>query len=77
MPLDLRQKVAVIGVGCTRCKSYGHPIGATGVRMIYELATQLRGQTGERQVQGARVGLAHNLGGPGAISCVSILGSDQ
>src|SRR5438093_1561486 len=54
-------------------KSYGHPVGATGVRMIYELATQLRGQAGARQVKGAKIGLAHNLGGPGAISCVSIL----
>ena len=54
-------------------KSYGHPVGATGVRMIYELVTQLRGQAGERQVPDAHVGLAHNLGGPGAISCVSIL----
>ncbi len=54
-------------------KAYGHPVGATGVRMIYELATQLRGQAGERQVQGAKIGLAHNLGGPGAVSCVSIL----
>ena len=51
----------------------GHPVGATGVRMIYELATQLRGQAGARQVKGAKIGLAHNLGGPGAISCVSIL----
>ncbi len=57
-------------------KSYGHPVGATGVRMIYELATQLRGQAGERQVEDAAVGLAHNLGGPGAVSCVSILGRD-
>jgi acetyl-CoA C-acetyltransferase len=54
-------------------KSYGHPVGATGVRMIYELVTQLRGKAGERQVKDARIGLAHNLGGPGAISCVSIL----
>ena len=54
-------------------KSYGHPVGATGVRMIYELTTQLRGQAGERQVQGAKIGLAHNLGGPAAVSCVSIL----
>src|SRR5436189_586364 len=54
-------------------KSYGHPVGATGVRMIYELTTQLRGQAGARQVKGAKIGLAHNLGGPGAISCVSIL----
>src|SRR6185295_8399813 len=57
-------------------KSYGHPVGATGVRMIYELVTQLRGKAGERQVANARIGLAHNLGGPGAISCVSILTSD-
>jgi acetyl-CoA C-acetyltransferase len=54
-------------------KSYGHPIGATGVRMIYELVTQLRGRAGARQVKDAEIGLAHNLGGPGAISCVSIL----
>jgi acetyl-CoA C-acetyltransferase len=54
-------------------KSYGHPVGATGVRMIYELATQLRGKAGARQVKDAAVGLAHNLGGPGAVSCVSIL----
>ena len=58
-------------------KSYGHPIGATGVRMIYELTTQLRGAAGDRQVKNARVGLAHNLGGPGAISCVSILGNES
>jgi len=54
-------------------KSFGHPIGATGVRMIVELTTQLRGQAGERQVKDAKIGLAHNLGGPGAVSCVSIL----
>jgi acetyl-CoA C-acetyltransferase len=54
-------------------KAYGHPVGATGVRMIYELVTQLRGEAGERQVRDAKIGLAHNLGGPGAVSCVSIL----
>jgi acetyl-CoA C-acetyltransferase len=54
-------------------KAYGHPVGATGVRMIYELTTQLRGQAGERQVKDAKLGLAHNLGGPGAVACVSIL----
>jgi len=57
-------------------KSYGHPIGATGVRMIYEVVTQLRGRAGDRQVKDARIGLAHNLGGPGAVSCVSILTND-
>ncbi len=54
-------------------KSSGHPVGATGVRMIYELTTQLRGQAGARQVKDASTGLAHNLGGPGALSCVVIL----
>jgi len=55
-------------------KSFGHPIGASGVRMIYEVVTQLRSQAGERQVKGAELGLVHNLGGPGAVACVVILG---
>jgi len=56
-------------------KSFGHPIGATGVRMLYELTQHLRGAAGERQVKGAELGLAHNLGGLGGVSCVSILGN--
>ena len=55
-------------------KSFGHPIGASGVRMLYEVVTQLRGEGGERQIPNAKLGLAHNVGGPGAVSCVSILG---
>jgi acetyl-CoA C-acetyltransferase len=55
-------------------KSFGHPIGASGVRMVYEVVTQLRGQAGERQVKNARIGLAHNVGGPGAVSCVIVMG---
>jgi len=55
-------------------KSFGHPIGASGVRMIYEVVTQLRGEAGPRQVRDAELGMAHNLGGPGAVSCVVILG---
>jgi len=43
--------------------SKGHPIGATGLSMIYELCLQLRGEAGERQVKGARIGLAENGGG--------------
>jgi len=42
--------------------SKGHPLGATGVANIYEIVTQLRGQAGARQVQGAKVGLAHVIG---------------
>jgi acetyl-CoA C-acetyltransferase len=56
-------------------KSFGHPIGASGVRMIYECVTQLRGEAGERQVKNPQLGLAHNVGGPGAVACVVVLGN--
>jgi len=55
-------------------KSFGHPIGASGVRMIYECVTQLRDEAGARQVKHPELGLAHNVGGPGAVSCVVVLG---
>jgi acetyl-CoA C-acetyltransferase len=55
-------------------KATGHPVGATGVRMIAEITNQIRGRQGKRQVKGARTGLAHTLGGPGVISCVMVLG---
>ena len=42
--------------------SKGHPIGATGVANIYEIVTHLRGEAGDRQVPGAKVGLAHVIG---------------
>ncbi len=42
--------------------SKGHPLGATGVANIYEVSTHLRGEAGERQVEGARVGLTHVIG---------------
>ncbi len=56
-------------------KSFGHPIGATGVRMIYEVCQQLWHRAGARQVKDAEIGLAHNLGGPGAVGCVTVLGN--
>jgi acetyl-CoA acyltransferase len=43
--------------------SKGHPLGATGIANIYEVATHLRGNAGERQVEGARLGLTHVVGG--------------
>jgi acetyl-CoA acetyltransferase len=43
--------------------SKGHPVGATGLSMIYELVTQLRGEAGRRQVKGARLALQENGGG--------------
>ncbi|HDS30250.1 MAG TPA: thiolase domain-containing protein, partial [Firmicutes bacterium] len=54
-------------------KSKGHPVGATGVAQIYSLVEQLRGTAGERQVEGAKVGLAQNMGGSGGSSVVTIL----
>jgi acetyl-CoA C-acetyltransferase len=55
-------------------KAAGHPVGATGVKQIVELVKQLRGEAEKgRQVNGASVGLAHNLGGSGATVVVTIL----
>jgi acetyl-CoA acetyltransferase len=42
--------------------SKGHPIGATGIANIYEVATHLRGEAGDRQIAGAKVGLTHVIG---------------
>ncbi len=57
-------------------KSFGHPIGASGLRMMYEMWLQLRGEAGERQIENPTLGLTHNLGGaPGrCVSFVSIVG---
>ncbi len=54
-------------------KSKGHPVGATGVAQVAEIATQLRGEAGKRQVEGAKTGLAQNMGGSGGSSIVHIL----
>jgi acetyl-CoA C-acetyltransferase len=51
----------------------GHPIGASGVRMVVDVAEQLLGRCGVRQVPNARIGLTHALGGPGSVCGVSIL----
>jgi acetyl-CoA C-acetyltransferase len=52
--------------------SKGHPVGATGLGQIYELVRQLRGEA-PNQVEGAEIGLAHNLGGTGVVGTVHIL----
>src|SRR6267143_3549687 len=57
-------------------KAKGHPIGATGAAQICEVVTQLRGEAGPRQVEGARRGLTHTLGGNTATVLVSLFGRD-
>jgi len=57
-------------------KAKGHPPGATGVAQCVEIVEQLRGEAAN-QVDGARTGLAHNIGGPTAVSAVTVLSSDR
>jgi acetyl-CoA C-acetyltransferase len=44
-------------------KCFGHPIGASGIRMVYEMYLQLHGRADERQLEDPKIGLTHNLGG--------------
>jgi acetyl-CoA C-acetyltransferase len=57
-------------------KCFGHPIGASGLRMAYEVYNQINGRAGDRQLKDPTMGLTHNLGGiPNRNICsVSILG---
>ncbi|MBI1358622.1 MAG: thiolase domain-containing protein [Acidobacteria bacterium] len=56
-------------------KSKGHPVGATGAAQVVEIVRQLRGESGERQIAGARLGLTQNLGGSGASCVVGVFGA--
>src|ERR671939_422879 len=64
-------------------KSFGHPIGASGLRMLFEAWLQLRGEAGKRQIasvaRGRKLALTHNHGGaPGeCVSFVSVVGSER
>lgn len=57
-------------------KCFGHPIGASGLRMLYEMYLQLQGKAGPRQLKNPRIGMTHNLGGAPRdnVSSVSIIG---
>jgi acetyl-CoA C-acetyltransferase len=59
-------------------KSFGHPVGASGLRMLYEAWLQFRGDAGDRQLSDPHTALTHNLGGrPGAcVSFVSVVGRE-
>jgi acetyl-CoA C-acetyltransferase len=78
---DLEGELAVNPDG--GLKSFGHPIGASGLRMLFEAWLQLRGEAGKRQIasiaRGRKLALTHNLGGaPGeCVSFVSVVGSER
>ena len=55
-------------------KCFGHPIGASGCRMLYEVTKQIQGRADGIQVKDPRLGLGHNLGGPASVCSVTILG---
>lgn len=55
-------------------KSFGHPIGSTGCRMLTEVTKQIQGRAEGRQVPDAKIGMGHNLGGAYSVCSVSILG---
>lgn len=54
-------------------KARGHPLGATGIAQAAEIVWQLRGEAGKRQVDGAQIGMTHNIGGTGGTAAVHIL----
>jgi acetyl-CoA C-acetyltransferase len=58
-------------------KACGHPVGATGVKQAVEMVLQLRGEAGKRQIDGANIGLTHNVGGSGGTAVVHIFGRDK
>ncbi|MFO0687816.1 MAG: acetyl-CoA acetyltransferase [Myxococcota bacterium] len=59
-------------------KTFGHPTGATGVRMIYENVMQLRGKAGARQVRGVegKLAVSHNIGGHPTACGIAVIGRD-
>jgi acetyl-CoA C-acetyltransferase len=59
-------------------KCFGHPLGASGLRMIYEVYKQVQGKAGPRQVQNARLGLTHNLASLVGqnVASIAIVGSE-
>jgi acetyl-CoA C-acetyltransferase len=54
-------------------KCFGHPVGATGLRMLYEVYKQLQGKADKRQIKNPRLGLVHNQGGEAGAATVSVL----
>jgi len=57
-------------------KCFGHPVGASGLRMMYEMYLQLQGRAGPRQLKNPKLGLTHNMGGmpPACTVAIAIVG---
>jgi len=53
-------------------KCFGHPIGASGLRMMYEMYKQLQGKADQRQIKDPKLGLTHNMGGVPPVNVVSV-----
>ena len=69
--IGIKGKVPITTMG--GLKARGHPVGATGVYQLVEVAIQLRGEAGANQVPDARLGMAQNIGGSGATVATTIL----
>ncbi len=67
---ELDGKLPVQPDGGLKC--FGHPVGASGIRMVYELYLQLQGRAGKRQIKNPKLGLAHNMGNEPYAPVVSI-----
>ena len=67
---DLDGKIPCQPDGGLKC--FGLPIGATGLRMMYEMYKQLQGKAGERQLKDPKIGLTHNMGGFPAMNLISV-----
>jgi len=68
---ELDGELAVQPDGGLKC--FGHPIGASGIRMVYELYLQLQGRADKRQIKNPTLGLAHNMGGEPYAPTVSVV----
>ncbi|MGP8319401.1 MAG: thiolase domain-containing protein [Methanosarcinaceae archaeon] len=58
-------------------KACGHPVGATGIKQAVEITQQLRGEVGKRQIDGAEIGMTHNVGGSGATAVIHIFSRNR
>ncbi len=70
---DLKGELPIQPDGGLKC--FGHPVGASGLRMMYEMYKQLQGKAGERQIADPKLGLTHNMGGQPSgctVSCIIV-----